>query len=170
MLRPVPTCLLLVLTACVAKPELEEPVSATTGARSLLAEDFSKAAFARRTNNLADRSVDLFTGEFRGFHSMSWERLVSAPDRRLDGLGRTGGKIADLAARRRFTHAENLAEELSLPHAAHDVSETLASMPILLATDRQPMGEIDDKRHRTDPFDDSPEASLLDRLLRRLRL
>ncbi len=170
MPRPLPTCLLLALTACVGKPELAEPTSATTGARSLLAEDFSKATFARRTSAVADRTVSLFAGEFRSFDSMSWERLTTAPDRRLEGLGRTAGKVADLATRRRFAHAEDLTQELSLPRAAHDVSETLASMPILLATDRQPLGEIDDKRHRTDPFDDSPEASLIDRLRRRLRL
>jgi hypothetical protein len=47
----------------------------------------------------------------------------------------------------------------------HDLDRT----PEYLQLDRPPLGEPDDRRHRTDAADDAtPEASLLSRLLRRL--
>lgn len=162
--------LLALLAGCVTEPELQEPTSATTGVRGMLATDLSRASFARRTNAVGDNTLALFSSEFRRPLTANWSHVVEAPEHRLTGMARTAGELSGLATRSRMRHAEDLARELSVSHAAHDLGETMASLPIFLGTDRRPMGEIDDKRHRTDPFDDSPEASLVDRLRRRLRL
>ena len=165
-----PLCLLILLAGCISQPELQEPTSATTGVRGVLATDLSRTSFARRTNAIGENTVSLFARELSRPLTANWGHVAEAPDRRLTGMARTAGELSGLATRSRLHHADELARELSLNNAAHDLGETMANMPILLRNDRRAMGEIDDKRHRTDPFDDTPEASLVDRLLRRLRL
>jgi hypothetical protein len=49
-------------------------------------------------------------------------------------------------------------------------AENLANLPAMLGLERRPIGEIDDREHRTDPHDDRPEMSFGERLLRRLGL
>jgi len=59
---------------------------------------------------------------------------------------------------------------LSPDRIARDVADDTAKLPAVFGLDRRPLGEIDDREHRTDPHDDRPEATLWQRIARRLRL
>ncbi|MBK8100764.1 MAG: hypothetical protein IPK26_27065 [Planctomycetes bacterium] len=48
--------------------------------------------------------------------------------------------------------------------------QALATAPTVIDLDRPLLPESDDRRHRTDPRDDRPEATFWERLRRRLRL
>lgn len=63
---------------------------------------------------------------------------------------------------------EPLTGELDPHRFGRDLRATTEQMPRLLWLERQPMEEHDDSRHRTDPDDVHPEASLWRRILRRL--
>lgn len=54
--------------------------------------------------------------------------------------------------------------------AAQRLANDLGTLPTLLLCEHEPLGEITDRRHRTDASDDRPQASWLDRLRRRLWL
>ena len=41
-------------------------------------------------------------------------------------------------------------------------------LPRTLSLDRRPLGEPDDRQHRTDPWDNHPEAGWSSRILRRV--
>lgn len=54
---------------------------------------------------------------------------------------------------------------------SHDLSQlrnTILRMPRTLQFDRRPLGEPDDVQHRTDPWDNHPEAGWTSRILRRV--
>lgn len=48
--------------------------------------------------------------------------------------------------------------------------DALANVPYVLGLHRRPLGELDDRQHRTDPFDARPAAGWLARINRRLLL
>lgn len=171
-LPPLPSLLLplALLAGCVSQPELGAPTTATSGVSNVLATDWAKPNLVRRMDNLAERTVGLFSSELSAPRTMSWDRMVTAPDRRINNLERTGSELGVLATRGRFEHTDDLTQEVDPDHIAHDLAENMAGTPMVLGLDRPMLPEIDDKRHRTDPFDDSPEASWIDRLRRRLRL
>jgi hypothetical protein len=53
---------------------------------------------------------------------------------------------------------------------AAGIVDVLAALPAALRLEQRAMNEPNDRRHRTDPFDDRPEATLVQRLWRRLGL
>ncbi len=158
---------LAALPACTAAPKTTHRRSPIDAAARVLALDFVPHA-ATETHHGLDR----LTG------------IAAKEGRRVAGLrpptDSTGAEIARIADARR--NAVTLASadlrrrpdvRAALPRSPHDLAQTLAdglgTLSVLFAP-RQPLGEIDDQRHRTDPAEAPAEASLLARLRRRLRL
>jgi len=155
----------LACTSCIAPPEPGER-GALAGARRILAMDFSKQAASRRADELA-RWQRWLGKEFRRRPSAS-PSGVKKELYRTESLFDTGLAIASPELRRR-------PRDLTfwLPKQgefAEDVANDLDLAVWMLGTTRRPMGEIDDRMHRTRPDDNRPEASLWQRLRRRLRL
>jgi hypothetical protein len=63
------------------------------------------------------------------------------------------------------------AKGLSVLDPSQDLAELRGAMLLLprtLSLDRRPLGEPDDRQHRTDPWDNHPEAGWSSRILRRV--
>lgn len=89
------------------------------------------------------------------------DRLDDAPRSAVALVDREGDRLGDLRNSRGFT-ALDPSTDLA------DLGDDLRHLPRTLRLDRPMMGESDDRRHRTDPDDDRPEASFGPRLWRRL--
>lgn len=162
----------LLLIGCATEPELGAPRTFAQSVQRPLQPDFITPAFAARTQRLAATARRLWDEP---------ERAARLPDtiaRIADG---EPGRAADVPA----TAADVATDEAwrlgvlrddagpvagRLLGARGDRPHRRAAAAHLLGVARPPLGEIDDHRHRTDPDDDRPEATLLERVVRRLRL
>ncbi len=160
------------LSACWSAPEPGRPRTPVQVLLRPLEPDFTTAAFAARGRHLG----------------WAWRQLTQEPGRAADAapvparaLGSELRRASALpAAAAGLLHREtNRAGQLhhdarmmlwqvAAPASDHD--HHVAAAAQLLGIDEAPLGEIDDRRHRTDPDDDHPEASLWQRIARRLRL
>lgn len=78
---------------------------------------------------------------------------------------------AAACARDEASRRPRLADLLPKPDAAAQaLANDLGTLPTLLLCEHGPLGEITDRRHRTEASDDRPQASWLDRIRRRLWL
>lgn len=173
MRRPVRTTAALaaaVLTACVAPPEADAPRGFATSVQRVLAIDLSRPALAERSRSLEATGSSVGHLALRVPDGDTWASIAAAPRARADGLERSADQLTAFAFRPRWQGAEQLAAAAAPRRVALRVTESLAGVPWVLGADRRPLPEIDDRRHRTDPADDRDEASLVDRLRRRLYL
>jgi hypothetical protein len=160
--RPLLLLAVLPLAACAGQPRHRSPLAA---AGRVLAIDFDQ----RRVAHVGALPERLHTGASSELARVGDlpppAPLVANETTRLVDASRTAKHLAANEASRR----PNL-PDVVLPDAGtfgQALADALADLPALLWP-RRPMGEIDDRRHRTDPADDRPEASLWQRLRRRL--
>jgi hypothetical protein len=167
--RAVGMALALAATACVGPPEVARSGDPIRGAQRVLAIDGSGSGLTDRGHNLAATSERLLAFGTTT-RVTAWDRLIESPDRRLAGAEASAERILEFASRQRLTHGEDLAVHVSPTAIANRTTESLAGLPFVLGADRRPLPEITDQRHRTDPEDVAPEATLVERIRRRLRL
>lgn len=164
-------CAALWFVSCRSVPHDERGPIAT--AQRMLALDFSPRAAERQ--------------------SLAWQRLRASVGTEAQRAGRLPSPTSVLAAelQRSGRSCEAAAATVAaatvavmarkprpLPKAlrtdpaqwAACLVDALAALPAALRLEHPAMSEPTDRRHRTDPGDDRPEATLAQRLARRLRL
>ncbi|MEO6598117.1 MAG: hypothetical protein ABIP94_25515 [Planctomycetota bacterium] len=140
-------------------------------AQRVLGIDFSTAAIARRSAGASRTLAHIGNDTQRIAHITAVPTtLVREAFTDLAAAPRRGAALLRAEVSRVPTVPKGAAAHFSLRHAAQRLAENLANLPLLLGVDKRPMGELDDRRHRTDPHDDHPEAGFLARLRRRLLL
>ncbi len=167
-----PTLLALaVLPGCFAAPDLGAPRDGLTGVKRVLAPDFEVNHAARRANGLSRLGPGIVAEAQRA------GRLTATPTTLVEHDARAVAalphRLVNLAALdlARGAAAPTQAVRLVVPnHFAEHLANDLAEVPVWFGLAHRPFGELDDRRHRTDPYDDRPEASLWTRLRRRLWL
>lgn len=165
-------CTALLLSACWSTPEVGRPRTAAQSLQRPLDPDFTTASFAARTRRLG--SV---------FHRLIQEpgraaRAATAPGRalrselaRAEDLPATATGFVHREAYRTGSLHDDVGEVVHEVAAVEgDFDGHRTALARLLNVDDAPLGEISDRRHRTDPADERPEATLWQRILRRLRL
>ena len=157
--------IVLAATACAA-PGTERRRTALQSAEAVLAIDFSPKAASQRANCWS-RLPRAFAGELaRAGEIAPHPMLVPKPARISNLHSRVGAMAGGEMARR--PHLQFL-----LPTAAEfgqDLADGLVDVGTAVGGSGRMMPEIDDRRHRTDPHDDHPEATFGQRLARRLWL
>lgn len=169
-LHPIAFAAAAVLTACVAAPDADAPKGLGTSLQRVLAIDLSRPALSERSRGLADTGTSLGQLALRTPDADSWGTVAGAPAQRFGGLQRSSARLVEFALRPRGQGTERLFASAAPQQVTSQLTESLAGLPWVLGADRRPLAEIDDLRHRTDPDDDHPEADLIERLRRRLRL
>jgi len=159
----------LLLAGCYAAPEFGVHDTWLTRAGHVFASDFSVAGWKHRSDGFA-RAVAAVPGEVDRVQRLeplataiahsTVQRAVLVPQHAMTLVTTEAARPAHLRSPD-FTR-------LGPDRIAHDVAEALAGVPMLLGFDRRPLGEWDDREHRTDPHDDRPEATLWRRVARRL--
>jgi hypothetical protein len=167
VMRPSRFALLLVLAACSAPPvPMRAPHSPLTALERVLAIDFraqSRARWASLPELAASAAAELArTRDFATGLGKLPDELQRLPAARTDAA-----RLAAAELRRRPDLAPVVPEPRRL---GQDLADALVEAPAHLGLTKPPLGEPDDRRHRTDPDDDRPERSLWQRLSRRLWL
>lgn len=158
----------LLLAACYATPERDDPRVAATLQR-LLAADLSHSGFATRAAGVERAQAGLRSELGRlDRWSESPERLArsqhtaeTAPQRLRELAAAEGERLGRLPQ----------AAQALLPGpeaATSNLAQGLDTVPEALRLDRPPLDEPSDRAHRTDPRDVRPEATLWQRIWRRL--
>lgn len=163
--------LLAVLAGCVAPVDRAAPRRPWTGLQQLLGLDLSPAGFGARADRIAR------TGKALGAEFLRVPRLAAGPPALLQRAA------ADLARAPHRAYELTVAELHRTPRlpagwqpfavldgAARRLADDLAALPVYAGLANRPLGERDDRRHRTDPHDDRPERGWWARIARRLRL
>lgn len=137
----------------------------------VLAIDFSTSAVAHR-----QAGIELAVHGL-GHEAARLGKLTEVPGKVAH---KTGTRLAAVSHDSVALLARELSPEFSVPpgaeahfsasHYAQSLADNLADLPVIFGVAHRPMGEHDDLRHRTDPHDDHPEATFLERLRRRLLL
>ena len=154
------------LGACTAVPPEERGPLAT--AQRMLAIDFGPQAAAKQSRAWQRlRAVVGSDAQRAGELPAASSALAGELQRAADARTTAATTVAGIARKPR-----PLPKELRTDPAqwAAGIVDALAALPGLLRFDRRAMNEPNDRRHRTNPFDDRPEATLAQRLVRRLRL
>src|SRR5262245_53282107 len=168
-----PSVLLLGLCACQARPTLQQPrpLSAPfTSAARVFDLWFSPNAIARDTSEMTADAARLVRGELDfGTARKTAKALLGEPPQRIG---------AAFASTRKLTNAEivRLGDLRTSPGWSAldprpdlvDLADAAHRLPEYLHVEQRALGEPDDREHRTDPADDSPEAGWLPRILRRI--
>jgi hypothetical protein len=162
----------LLCAACWSPPEPGRPRTPLQSLQRPLQPDLSTASFAARTRRLAAMFVQM-TGEPGRIQKTVpvAERLFAGEVARTGRLPATATWIVHDEADRTAAlqgDAGDLLHEVVTPEGDGDRHAAIGAR--LLGIDRRPLGEIDDRQHRTDPDDNRAEATLWQRLVRRLRL
>ncbi len=165
-------CAGLLLGACWSPPEPGRPRTPLQSLQRPLAPDLTTAAFAARTHGLAAALARLAAEPARiGTAVPVAGRLVAGEYTRAVDLPAATAGLVHAAADRAAALPGSAGGVLRHVAAADgDREHHVAATVRLLGVDRQPLGEIGDRQHRTDPDDDRAEAGLWQRLVRRLRL
>lgn len=160
--------MLALSAACATKPPTRLGHDPIAGLQRVLAVDFG-----------------VHHGERRGDALARWPKRATHELQRLPGaepFARAAGaefaRPAKLTDDARALVARELRRRPDPTHlvlpTVHRLAEHLADdidlLSTLFGTWNHPLGEIDDRRHRTRFDDDRPEATLVERILRRLRL
>ena len=161
------TCL---LAGCFAPPERGDQSPPARVARVLDA-DWSVAGWNSRCEAFA-RSWAALGSEL--------QRVERLPGRTAELASGSPSALGAVPARAEAALASELArlEHLSVPATlrpnpeawAQQTATALAVLPYLLGFDRRPLGEPSDREHRTDLHDERPEATVWQRIARRLPL
>lgn len=161
---------LLVATfaGCVSEPEIAER-GLGASVRHLLAFEFSPGRTAERAQKLHAVSSAL-SHELRRPIGLPATAAAMGTELRRTGnlLDHAGDTVRSELGRRPNATIERLTP--SRHELAQDTSDGLDLMLYLLGPSNHPLGEIDDREHRTDHRDDRPERTLWQRLRRRLQL
>ncbi len=161
-------CLLVLLPlgACAGlhAPRERSPLA---GIARVLALDLSSAAASRRAASLS-RVGAFATGDVRQWQPLHTPNalLAAEGERPRQALDDLGGLVQGELARRPTVPEPLLPSGPAFGQHLADGAFTAGTLVI----PTRPLPEIDDRRHRTDPNDDRPEASWWQRLRRRLRL
>ncbi len=159
--------LLSTLAGGCATPD-DDRHSPLAAAQRVLAIDFGPQAFGRRLDGL-QRAPGALAGEVRRTASLWAELPAVEPELARASVARQ--RLGDLAGREAARRPDAAADVARLPQRwTQDLVEALANAPYVLGLHRRPLGERDDRQHRTDPDDQRPEATLWQRIARRLRL
>ena len=177
VMRPIARLLLLCLAPIAAgcsstdRQLWQKPLQDTrTSAARIYDRFLSPAAMARDLNEarntgskLIDRSMRATTARQRlaQIGSRELERIDSARAQSQRIFAREGQRLAELRNSRAL-------DELTPTHMARRIRHAIERAPEVLGTGRRALPEHDDRRHRTDPSDDGPEASWAYRILRRI--
>jgi hypothetical protein len=159
------------LAACYAPPDDSDRRTAIGKVQQVFASDLSTAGFAQRSAGWS-QAVDSVPEEI-GRAGRLDDRVGALTDRagpRIDSLTQDLATAAQSEAAR--------VQHLQLPdpvaagpdRATARFAAALADLPTIFGLDRRPLGEPSDREHRTDPNDNRPEATLWQRLARRLGL
>ena len=158
---------MLLAAGCVSEPQPGSP-DAIESARRLIVGEFRGTAGSARLRRVAalPRAVGR---ELR--RPADWRRVTAAVDREAarasQAVTRAREGVGAVFARR----PADIDRWLLDVHAfERDIADDLALSMRLIATSLHPLGEISDRRHRTDPRDDRPEKTFWQRLRRRLGL
>jgi hypothetical protein len=142
--------------------------SPLAAAQRVLAIDFGPQAFGRRMDGL-QRAPGALAGEFRRTSALQTGLPAVEPELARVAVARQ--RLGDLAGREAARRPQAAADVAHLPQRwTQDLVDALANAPYVLGLHRRPLGERDDRQHRTDPDDQRPEATLWQRIARRLRL
>ncbi len=161
------------LGSCVGSPTQQRPRPLDAPVRSaarLFDEFLSPQAVARDLQQMRDRSTQLAAdeadfGDARATAGEIADRELRRPRAMVEGaenlLAGEGDRLA------RFPDAEGFAA-IDPQKDFTDLRSSVLDLPRTLGLDRRPLGEPDDRRHRTDPWDNHPEAGWSSRILRRI--
>lgn len=159
------TCLWL--GGCYAAPGPDAPKGPVRTLQRILAPDLSTHGFAGREQGLAAATRFLAQEPARLRHvAPAAERLGTGA---LRDLGNVPERLASLARTELSRRPAVPSPVLGVPTSAQ-LRADLHRVGHRLLLSKEPLGEIDDLPHRTDPDDDRPEAGLLARVRRRLHL
>lgn len=165
----VPLLLVLPLAlagGCTAPPP--EARGPRAGLERMLAIDFGSSAMARRHAGWT-RVRSGVAAELR--RPSAWPRTLAGADDELQRLHTAKTDATSLLAAEAKRHPTVPATLQVAPNTwARDLAASLAALPAVLGLEHRPLREPGDREHRTDPNDDRPEATLWQRLARRLRL
>jgi hypothetical protein len=140
------------------------------GLESWLTPDFGVESFARRADRLSQLGPHAAAEAARaGRLTAVPGKIVEHDAKALAGMPDRFTGIASSELGRR-PHLRSVAPMGTPDEIAARWAENLANLPAMLGLERRPLGEIDDREHRTDPHDDRPEKTFGERLLRRLGL
>jgi hypothetical protein len=172
---PVPRLVTLVAAATVAAacaaPRDDRRPSPIDGMQRVLAIDLSPRALTRRGDRLARVGPALRAELACGDVADDGAALVAGEVRRTGDAVDAAGDLAGAELERRPNVAATARVVLPPPHElGQDVADVLGKLLAMLGLERRPLGEIDDRMHRTDPSDRRPEATWWQRLRRRLWL
>lgn len=158
------TCLWL--GGCYAAPGPDAPKGPVRTLQRILAPDLSTHGFAGREQGLAAATRFLAQEPARLRHvAPTVQRLGNDTAR---DLGNVPDRLTNLAGTELSRRPAVPPPVFAVPTAAQLHADLRRVGHRLLG--KEPLGEIDDLPHRTDPHDDRPEAGLLARLRRRLHL
>jgi hypothetical protein len=146
---------------------LDAPVRSAT---RLFDQFLSPRAIARDLSQMQDRAVSM--AEEEGDFGAALDNARVVGDLESQRLGAAKDATTDLLARE-LDRAGRMpdAKGLAVLDPSPDLVELHAAMlrlPRTLSLDRRPLGEPDDRQHRTDPWDNHPEAGWSSRILRRV--
>jgi len=163
------SCLLAV--GCYTPPDGDEARTPTAKLQRVFASDLSIAGWQHRSEGFSHLGpalgseagrVDRFAPKVDLMANSITTDAVDLPDRIVEGFANERA------------HLERAEIPIQLrPSAdrwAGQVADCLALLPTLFGFDHRMLGEPSDREHRTDPHDDRPEATLWQRLSRRLGL
>jgi hypothetical protein len=157
---------------CYAPPPIEAPKNPWTGVKRVFEWDLSTPGFARRSHHIENTVVELaHEPEPAAGIAETSRDLLQTEATRVASVAPDAERIAVAELTRR--PSSRTVDEVLLDEperVAHLVDDARTDLPVLLVIAHRPLGEIDDKRHRTDPDDDRPEATMWQRIARRLGL
>ncbi|MEY4829878.1 MAG: hypothetical protein RLZZ562_1674 [Planctomycetota bacterium] len=166
-------CAIALLASCQGSEtqNRSRPLNAPVRSATRIFDEFlSPQAMARDLSQMQDRAVSMAEEEGNFGAALDNARVVG--DLESQRLGAAKDATTQLLAREldragRMTDAEGL----SVLDPSQDLAELRGAMlrlPRTLSLDRRPLGEPDDRQHRTDPWDNHPEAGWSSRILRRV--
>ena len=165
---------LLLAAACAVRPTIDQPRRLDAPVQSagrLVGLFLGPQALARDCRRFATRATGLAAAELEPIQGVprALSSAVAVETGRIQHVPATLKTGAASAAQRLGALAAAPPAMLrALSAALADLGPALHEVPQWLLLDYRPLEEPDDLRHRTDPADDHPEASVLSRLLRRI--
>lgn len=172
-MRPCVYLACLCVAACSGTPTrtAPRPLDAPVRSMSRMYEMFlSPAAIGRDVGEMRDRTRSLLANETDVRAPLdSAGNLLRTETNRLGDAPRSAGRLLGAESERLGDLRTSPGYQALDPRQdLADLGQSVRALPHTLQLDRRPMGESDDRRHRTDPDDDRPEASFGARLWRRL--
>lgn len=163
------SCLLAV--GCYTPPDGTEARTPTAKLQRVFASDLSIAGWQHRSEGFSR------LGPALGAEAARVERFAPSVGSMTTGFTTDATDLPDGIAQlvgAEVGHLQRAQVPAQLrPSAdrwAGQVADCLALLPVMFGFDRRMLGEPSDREHRTDPHDDRPEATLWQRLSRRLGL